>query len=79
MMRSFRQKKTQIKTQVNDTYSKDQDCVSQSFKFCEESDKLIENNEQQIDEEKYEPEDVLLMNEMRKISKTVLSMLKKRS
>ena len=44
--------------------------------FCEESDKMFEKNEQQIDDQKDRPEDELGMNEMRKISDTVLPMLK---
>ena len=44
--------------------------------FCKESDKTIEKNEQQIDDEKDKPEDELVMNEMRKISDTVLPMRK---
>ena len=37
---------------------------------------MIENNEQQIDDVKDKPVDELVMNEMRKITDTLLPMLK---
>ena len=40
---------------------------------------MIENNEQQIEEKRYEPKDELVMNEMRKMSDTVLPKPKTKS
>ena len=65
-----KQDKSKVKTQVYDRYSDDQDLVIQSFerrvKFCEESDKMIEKNEQQIDDEKDNYENELVMKKERK-------------
>ena len=75
-----KQDKLKVKTKVYNRYSNDQDFVFRSFErrvtFCEESEKTIENNEQQIDDKKDKPVDKLVMNEVRKISDTVLPMLK---
>ena len=53
--------------------SDDQDFVILRVNFCDESDKMIE---QQIYAEKDKPEDEFVMNEIWKISDTVLLMLK---
>ena len=70
----------EIKLELYDRYADDQDVALRNFgrliKFCPLDGRMVEKSQAEIENEKETPDDVLVMEELRKVADSVMKMFK---